>query len=88
MWMPLSYRPSFLDVLIGRTAKKSFCRYTDLFDMNSQELDHMYISPSIAKQKPKFEHVNVNTWVSFDDAASDHDPSVAQMNLCGARSGR
>lgn len=57
-------------------------RYTYLFDMNSQELDHMYVSKAVADGDVNFEHVHVNTWVSFADQASDHDPSVAQMNLC------
>lgn len=38
-------------------------RYTYLFDMNSQELDHIFVSSSIANaaQKPSLEHVHVNT---------------------------
>lgn len=62
-------------------------RYTYLFDMNSQQLDHFFISKSIAEQKPKLEHVHVNTWVSFADQISDHDPSVALLNVCGSRGG-
>ena len=58
-------------------------RYTYLFDMNSQELDHFFVSKSIADQSPKLEHVHVNTWVSYADQISDHDPSVAQLNVCG-----
>lgn len=57
-------------------------RYTYLFDMNSQELDHIFVSKKIADQNPKLEHVHVNTWVSYDDQISDHDPSVAQLNVC------
>ncbi|KAK5943216.1 hypothetical protein PMZ80_004223 [Knufia obscura] len=57
-------------------------RYTYLFDMNSQELDHIFVSKKIADQEPKLEHMHVNTWVSYDDQISDHDPSVAQLNVC------
>lgn len=57
-------------------------RYTYLFDMNSQEIDHFFVSKKIADQKPKLEHVHVNTWVTFADQISDHDPSVAQLNVC------
>ncbi|KIV89281.1 hypothetical protein PV10_08859 [Exophiala mesophila] len=57
-------------------------RYTYLFDMNSQQLDHVYVSPRIAAAKPDYEHVHVNTWVSSADEISDHDPSVARVNIC------
>jgi len=57
-------------------------RYTYLYDMNSQELDHIFVSKRIADQEPKLEHMHVNTWVSYDDQISDHDPSVAQLNIC------
>ncbi|KAI5209107.1 DNase I-like protein [Aureobasidium subglaciale] len=56
-------------------------RYTYLFDMNSQELDHMYISQAL-KPKAQYEHVHINTWVTRDEQISDHDPSVAKFNVC------
>ncbi|KAJ9645823.1 hypothetical protein H2199_002864 [Coniosporium tulheliwenetii] len=56
-------------------------RYTYLFDMNSQQLDHMYISSALTKGA-EFEHVHVNMW-GTTDAPSDHDPSVARLNVCG-----
>ncbi|KAI5276124.1 DNase I-like protein [Aureobasidium subglaciale] len=56
-------------------------RYTYLFDMNSQELDHMYISQAL-KPKAQYEHVHINTWVTRDEQISDHDPSVAKLNIC------
>ncbi|KAJ4376912.1 hypothetical protein N0V86_006350 [Didymella sp. IMI 355093] len=56
-------------------------RYTYLFDMNAQQLDHMFISPSLAR-KAKYEHVHLTTWVSYDEQVSDHDPSVARMDVC------
>ncbi|KAJ4336648.1 hypothetical protein N0V87_005210 [Didymella glomerata] len=56
-------------------------RYTYLFDMNAQQLDHMFISPSLTS-KAKYEHVHLTTWVSYDEQVSDHDPSVARMDVC------
>jgi predicted extracellular nuclease len=63
-------------------------RYTYLFEMNSQELDHMFVSPKIAAGssggvvRPELKHVHVNTWVSYAEQISDHDPSVARFNIC------
>ncbi|KAK5703855.1 hypothetical protein LTR97_002868 [Elasticomyces elasticus] len=59
-------------------------RYTYTFDMNTQQLDHMYVSPKIARllRFPQFEHVHVSSWVSADEVVSDHDPSVAKLNIC------
>jgi predicted extracellular nuclease len=57
-------------------------RYTYLFDMNSQALDHVYASPSL-KNEAMFEHLHLNTWQNYDDQVSDHDPSVARLNVCG-----
>jgi predicted extracellular nuclease len=57
-------------------------RYTYVFAQNSQQLDHMHVSPRIAGRGPQFEHVHVSSWVSFDDQVSDHDPSVTMLNLC------
>ncbi|KAH0035751.1 DNase I-like protein, partial [Aureobasidium melanogenum] len=59
-------------------------RYTYLFDMNSQELDHMYISQAL-KPKAQYEHVHINTWVTKAQQISDHDPSVAKFNICKNR---
>ncbi|KAF7174059.1 hypothetical protein CNMCM5623_006354 [Aspergillus felis] len=56
-------------------------RYTYLYDMNCQQLDHMFVSPALAK-KAQIHHLHVNTWVSYDDQASDHDPTVALLNMC------
>ncbi|KAJ8116015.1 hypothetical protein OPT61_g2466 [Boeremia exigua] len=56
-------------------------RYTYLFDMNAQQLDHMFISPSLAG-KAKYEHIHATTWVSYNEQVSDHDPSVARMDVC------
>ncbi|RYP43848.1 hypothetical protein DL768_009628 [Monosporascus sp. mg162] len=56
-------------------------RYTYIFDSNCQQLDHMYVSPKIARRSPRFEHVHVNTWLNYDGEVSDHDPSVARLNV-------
>ncbi|KAK4185770.1 Endonuclease/exonuclease/phosphatase [Podospora australis] len=59
-------------------------RYTYAFDMNAQALDHMFVSPSLAAdRKSDFEHLHVNTWSTYADMVSDHDPSVALFDLCG-----
>ncbi|KAI0384912.1 DNase I-like protein [Hypomontagnella monticulosa] len=57
-------------------------RYAYLYDMNSQELDHFFVSPALAKGVKGFEHIHVNTWLSYDDRTSDHDPSVAKFDIC------
>ncbi|KAL9026262.1 MAG: hypothetical protein Q9196_005044 [Gyalolechia fulgens] len=59
-------------------------RYTYTFGSSQQQLDHMYVSSSIARSVgPKdFEHVHLNSWAAEDDVASDHDPSVAGLNVC------
>lgn len=61
-------------------------RYTYLFDMNCQQLDHMYVSPAIAAKallgRVKYEHIHVNSWASTADEVSDHDPSVAKLDVC------
>lgn len=70
-----------LDVVAGIPEVE---RYTYLYDMNSQELDHVFVSPAVAgaSTAPQFEHVHVNTWVAYDDQVSDHDPSVGKFDLC------
>ena len=56
-------------------------RYTYLFDMNTQQLDHMFVSKKL-QSKAKYEHIHINTWVEFDAQISDHDPSVAKFDVC------
>lgn len=58
-------------------------RYTYQFDMNSEALDHMYVSPAVGKGAVAYEHLHLNTWQNNDGQTSDHDPSVAKLNLCG-----
>ena len=62
-------------------------RYSYVFDMNCQELDHMFVSPRIAGRRPEYEHVHISTWVSFAEQISDHDPAVARLDLCQGRGG-
>ena len=69
-----------IDDVVGTPAKE---RYTYLYDSNCQQLDHMYISEALT-EGAKMEHVHVNTWVSYDDQRSDHDPTVAWLNVCEA----
>ncbi|KAJ6787300.1 hypothetical protein PWT90_07615 [Aphanocladium album] len=57
-------------------------RYSYLFDMNCQTLDHMYASKALRKSA-KFEHLHLNTWQTEAGQVSDHDPSIAQFNVCG-----
>ncbi|KAF7547702.1 hypothetical protein G7Z17_g7539 [Cylindrodendrum hubeiense] len=56
-------------------------RYTYLYDMNCEALDHMFISKNL-RTGVKYEHMHLNTWQNYDDQVSDHDPSVARFNLC------
>lgn len=67
-----------LDEAAGIPAEE---RYTYLFDMNSQALDHMYVSSAVG-EGVKYEHLHLNTWQNYDDQVSDHDPSVALVNIC------
>lgn len=67
-----------LDVAAGIPVQE---RYSYLFDMSSQELDHIFASPVLA-DKAKFEHLHVNSWATAADMVSDHDPPVAMFNMC------
>ncbi|OLN85339.1 hypothetical protein CCHL11_04272 [Colletotrichum chlorophyti] len=59
-------------------------RYTYVFDMNAQQLDHMFVSPALAnKNGTRYEHIHINSWELYDELVSDHDPSVALFNVCG-----
>ncbi|KAL4943448.1 hypothetical protein BDV06DRAFT_137117 [Aspergillus oleicola] len=67
-----------LDEIVGIPATE---RYTYIYDSNHQQLDHMFVSESLGSGA-QMEHVHVNTWVNYDDAASDHDPTVAVFDVC------
>ncbi|XWW98193.1 hypothetical protein V2A60_006190 [Cordyceps javanica] len=68
-----------MDDIVGTPPEE---RYSYLFDMNCQTLDHMYASAALGKNA-KFEHLHLNTWQDFAGQVSDHDPSIAQFNVCG-----
>ncbi|PCH42282.1 endonuclease/exonuclease/phosphatase [Wolfiporia cocos MD-104 SS10] len=58
-------------------------RYTYVFDQNTQEIDHIFVSDAIAARGTSVEHVHINTWAESTGAqASDHDPSVAKVWVC------
>ncbi|EIN06964.1 DNase I-like protein [Punctularia strigosozonata HHB-11173 SS5] len=58
-------------------------RYTYVFDMNTEQLDHIFISDAIASRGTEVEHVHVNQWApSIDARTSDHDPTVARVKVC------
>ena len=59
-------------------------RYTYVYDGVSEQLDHMFVSPTVALRGVEIEHVHVNSWSpSYKARTSDHDPSVARVRVCG-----
>ncbi|KAI0689077.1 DNase I-like protein [Cytidiella melzeri] len=59
-------------------------RYTYVFDNLNEQLDHIFISPAMALRRVEAEHIHVNSWAaSLNARASDHDPSVARLRICG-----
>ncbi|KAF9077552.1 Endonuclease/exonuclease/phosphatase [Rhodocollybia butyracea] len=58
-------------------------RYTYVFDQNSEQLDHAFVSPALAARENAIQHIHVNNWLpNINDRASDHDPSVGKVRLC------
>ncbi|KAF8160082.1 Endonuclease/exonuclease/phosphatase [Pholiota molesta] len=59
-------------------------RYTYVFDQNSEQLDHAFVSGAIAgRGGVQVEHVHVNNWApTLAVRASDHDPSVGKVRIC------
>ncbi|EMD39810.1 hypothetical protein CERSUDRAFT_103752 [Gelatoporia subvermispora B] len=58
-------------------------RYTYVFQQNTQQLDHLFVSAAVAQRGTEIEHVHVNNWgPDLATRASDHDPSVAQVTVC------
>ncbi|BAZ07476.1 esterase-like activity of phytase family protein [Calothrix sp. NIES-3974] len=56
-------------------------RYTFNFQGNSQSLDHILVSASLA-ENAKFDIVHVNSeFVETNQRASDHDPIIAQLDF-------
>lgn len=57
--------------------------YTYVFDQNSEQLDHIFVSDAIASRGTAVEHVHVNNWSpTLSARTSDHDPSVAKLKIC------
>lgn len=63
----------------GLVAEK---RYTYLFDMNSEALDHVFVSPTLARRGVAVEHLHLNTWQPSAGQMSDHDPTLALLDMC------
>lgn len=57
-------------------------RYTYVFDTSCRQLDHVFVSPALAASNAAFEHVHINTWASRKNQVTDHDPSVAMLDVC------
>ncbi|KAG5638165.1 hypothetical protein H0H81_001461 [Sphagnurus paluster] len=58
-------------------------RYSYVFDQNTEQLDHVFISSAIKNRGVEFEHVHINTWSpTLAKRTSDHDPSVGRIDLC------
>lgn len=56
-------------------------RYTYIFDGNAQPLDGILASSSLWAAAPSYDIVHVNAAFPAGDRPSDHDPSLAQLNL-------
>ena len=60
-------------------------RYTYVFEGNSEVLDHILLSPSLAFAgspcgcKPLFDYDPVHLNAEFNDQVSDHDPQVVRL---------
>ena len=58
-------------------------RYTYVFDQNTEQIDHIFVSNAIAGRGLRAEHIHVNNWAATVSArTSDHDPSVARVRVC------
>ncbi|MGH3658765.1 MAG: endonuclease/exonuclease/phosphatase family protein, partial [Micromonosporaceae bacterium] len=53
-------------------------RYGYVFEGNSQVLDHILVSPALARARPAYDIVHINA--EYADQASDHDPSVVRLH--------
>jgi predicted extracellular nuclease len=56
-------------------------RYSTIFERNCQQLDYTYVSKALTKGAA-YEHIHVNTWANLDEQITDHDPSVAMLDVC------
>jgi len=58
-------------------------RYTYVFDQNSEQLDHAFVSTALSNRETAIQHIHVNNWMAnINDRASDHDPTVGKIRLC------
>lgn len=58
-------------------------RYSYVYDQNSEQLDHAFISLALRLKKVEFEHIHANTWApNSKSQVSDHDPSVGRIRVC------
>ncbi|KAH7920973.1 DNase I-like protein [Leucogyrophana mollusca] len=58
-------------------------RYTYVYNGVSEQLDHLFVSDAVKARGVRAEHVHVNNWAaSLSKRASDHDPTVAQVQVC------
>jgi len=81
VFAPLTKLLADIDEVVGIPPVE---RYSYVFDQSSEQLDHAFVSSGITKHKTSFEHIHVNNWSpSFDARASDHDPSVGKISVCG-----
>lgn len=56
-------------------------RYSYVFEGNSQELDHIYVTRSLLPDA-QFQPIHINA--EFADQVSDHDPLVASLRISGS----
>ncbi|EPQ54532.1 DNase I-like protein [Gloeophyllum trabeum ATCC 11539] len=58
-------------------------RYTYVYDQNTQQIDHIFVSNAIKERGTEVEHIHVNNWASsLKQRTSDHDPSVFRVRVC------
>jgi hypothetical protein len=55
-------------------------RYTYVFEGNSQVLDHILISPALAR-RGAYEYDIVHLGSEYPDQVSDHDPQVVRLRV-------
>lgn len=54
-------------------------RYSYVFDGNSQELDHILVTPTLAAASPQFEVIRLNA--EYASQLSDHEPLISSYRL-------
>ncbi|GAA3980920.1 hypothetical protein GCM10023085_74040 [Actinomadura viridis] len=60
-------------------------RYTAVSGGNARALDHVLLSPALARREHEFDIVHRNA--EFADRAGDHDPAVVRIDMTGGRRG-